>query len=52
MGNFLYYLAVFLIIIWAIAFLGFHVGALIHLLLIVAVIAVLLRIISGRRPLI
>lgn len=51
MGNLLYYIAVFLVIVWAIAFLGFHVGSgLIHLLLVIAIIAVLLRVISGRTP--
>ena len=47
----LYTLAVVLIVLWALGFLAFHVGGgLIHLLLVIAVIAVLLRIIQGRRP--
>jgi hypothetical protein len=47
MGNLLYIIAVVLIISWAIGFLGMHVGGLIHILLVIAVIAVLIRIIKG-----
>lgn len=50
MENLLYYIAVFLIIVWAIGFLGFNAGGIIHILLVVALIAVLLRVIGGRRP--
>ena len=47
----LYTLAVVLVILWALGFLAFHVGGgIIHLLLVIAIIAVLLRIIQGRRP--
>ncbi len=49
MGNLLYILAVILIIGWAVGFLGFHTGGLIHILLVIAVIAVILRLIQGRR---
>jgi len=46
----LYTVAVVLVVLWALGFLAFHVGGgLIHLLLVIAVIAVLLRIIQGRR---
>ena len=45
MGNLLYVIAVILIIGWAIGFLGYHAGGLIHILLVIAVIAVLLRVI-------
>lgn len=51
MENLLYYIAVILIIIWAIGFLGYNAGALIHLLLIIAIISVLLRLIRGQKPL-
>lgn len=48
----LYTLAVVLVVLWALGFLAFHVGGgLIHLLLVIAVIAVLFRIIQGRRVL-
>jgi uncharacterized protein DUF5670 len=47
----LYTLAIVLVILWALGFLAFHVGGgIIHLLLVIAIIAVLLRIIQGRRP--
>jgi hypothetical protein len=49
MGNLLYALAVILIIAWAIGFIGFHVGGIIHILLVIAIIAVIIRIIQGRR---
>lgn len=48
MGNLLYIIAVILIIGWAVGFLGFHAGGLIHILLVIAIIAVLFRVISGK----
>ncbi len=51
MGNILYTVAVILVIIWAIGFLGFHTGGIIHLLLVIAIIAVILRVIKGSKPL-
>lgn len=51
MRNLLYIIAVVIIIIWAIGFIGYHAGGLIHLLLIIAIIIILLRVIQGRRPL-
>jgi hypothetical protein len=51
MGNLLYAIAVILIIAWAIGFMGFHVGGIIHVLLVIAIIAVLFRVIQGRRVL-
>jgi len=51
MGNLLYIIAVILIIAWAIGFLGYSAGGIIHILLIIAVIAVILRLIQGRRVL-
>ncbi len=45
MGGILYLIAVILVIAWAIGFLGYHAGGLIHILLVIAVIAVLLKII-------
>ncbi len=47
MGNLLYIIAVILVIGWAIGFLGFHVGGIIHILLVIALIAILLRVIRG-----
>lgn len=51
MNRLLYVIAVVLVIIWAIGFFGFHTNGVIHLLLVIAAIAVLLRIIQGRNPL-
>lgn len=48
MGNLLYLIAVILVIGWAIGYLNFHMGGLIHLLLIIALVAVIFRIIQGR----
>jgi hypothetical protein len=49
MGNLLYLIAVILIIGWAIGFIGFHAGGLIHILLVIAIIAVILRVIRGDK---
>jgi len=50
MGNLLYAVAVILVIIWAISFLGgYYTGGLIHLLLVIAVIVIILKVIQGRR---
>ncbi|MDR2284508.1 MAG: lmo0937 family membrane protein [Sphingobacterium sp.] len=49
MGNLLYLIAVILVIIWAISFLGgYATGGIIHVLLVIAIIVVLLRIIRGN----
>ena len=50
MGNLLYTVAVILIIFWAIGFFAYSVGNIIHILLVIAVIAIILRIIQGKRP--
>jgi hypothetical protein len=49
MNNLLYIVAVVLIIAWAVGFVGFHAGGLIHVLLVIAVIAILVRVIQGKR---
>ncbi len=49
MGNILYIIAVLLVIAWAIGFLGYHAGGIVHVLLVIAIIAVLLQVIRGRR---
>jgi hypothetical protein len=49
MGNLLYIIAVVLIIGWLLGFFVFNVGGIIHVLLIIAVIAILIRIIQGRK---
>ncbi len=48
MGNLLYVIAVVLVIIWAISFFGgYYTGGLIHILLVIAIIAILLRVIRS-----
>ncbi|HQV54993.1 MAG: lmo0937 family membrane protein [Chitinophagaceae bacterium] len=46
----LYLIAVILIIGWLLGFFVFSAGGLIHILLVIAIIAILLRIIQGRNP--
>lgn len=48
MGNILYTIAVILVIFWAIGFLGYNAGGLIHILLVIALVAVILRVIRGN----
>lgn len=51
MGNLLYVIAVILVIAWLIGFVGLHIGGgLIHILLVIAIIAILLRVIKGEKP--
>jgi len=47
----LWTIALILIVLWAVGLLGHVGGGLIHLLLVIAVIAVLIRVIQGRRVL-
>ena len=49
MGNLLYVIAVILLIGWALGFFVYSAGSIIHLLLVIAVIAILFRIIRGER---
>ena len=49
MGNLLYVIAVILVIAWAIGYFGYAAGGLIHLLLVIAIIAVVFRLIQGSR---
>jgi hypothetical protein len=47
MGNILYVVAVILVIIWAITYLGgFFTGGIIHILLVLAVIAIILKLVN------
>jgi len=49
MGTILYTVAVILIILWALSFLGgFYTGGLIHILLVIAVIAIIFNLVGGR----
>ncbi|MFA6261529.1 MAG: lmo0937 family membrane protein [Bacteroidia bacterium] len=51
MSNLLYTIALIMVILWAIGYFGYHFGNLIHVLLVIALIAVLLRVIQGKKPL-
>lgn len=51
MTNLLYLIAVILVIGWAVGFFAFHAGGIIHILLVIAVIAVIFRVIRGDRVL-
>lgn len=42
-------IALVLVVLWLLGFFAFHVGSIIHLLLVVAVIMFLVRLIQGRR---
>jgi hypothetical protein len=46
----LYIIAVILLIGWLLGFFVFSAGGLIHILLVIAIIAILLRVIQGRNP--
>ena len=49
MGNLLYIIAVILLIGWALGFFVYSAGSIIHLLLVIAIIAVVFRLIRGER---
>ncbi len=50
MNSLLYVFAVILIIGWILGFFVFSAGNLIHILLVVAIIAILVRVIRGGNP--
>ena len=49
MSSLLYVVAVVLLIGWALGFFVFAAGSIIHILLVLAIIAILLRLIGGNR---
>lgn len=49
MRNLLYVLAVILVIGWAVGFFAYGVSGMIHVLLVIALIAVILRLIKGNK---
>jgi hypothetical protein len=49
MGYLLYIIAIILIIGWAIGFFAYSAGGIIHILLVLAVIAIIFRLIQGRK---
>jgi hypothetical protein len=46
----LWTIVVILLVLWLLGFIALDVGALIHILLVLAIIVVLIRVIQGRRP--
>ena len=48
MSNLLYVIAVILIISWAVGFFAYSAAGLIHILLVIAIVAVILRLIRGK----
>ena len=40
---------VVLLILWALGFFAFHVGGLVHILLVIAVVVLIIRLLQGRR---
>lgn len=49
MKNLLYIIAVVLVIGWVLGFFVYNAGGIIHALLVIAVIMILIRVISGRK---
>jgi len=49
MGNLLYIIAIVLVLFWAIGFFAYSAGGIIHVLLVIAIIAILLRLIQGNK---
>lgn len=49
MGNILYVIAVVLLIGWILGFFVYSAGSIIHILLVIAVIAIVLQVIRGQR---
>jgi F0F1-type ATP synthase assembly protein I len=51
MGSLLYIVAVILVIGWAVGYFAYSAGHVIHILLVIALIAIIFQIIRGRRVL-
>jgi hypothetical protein len=49
MGNFLYLIALILVLVWAVGFFAFSTGSTIHVLLVIAAITVILRLVSRKK---
>jgi Family of unknown function (DUF5670) len=49
MQNLLYVLALLLVIGWAVGFVGYNAGGLIHVLLVIALISVVFRLFIGKK---
>ena len=46
MGNLLYFIAIILLVGWAVGFFAYSAGAIIHILLVIALIAFIIRVIQ------
>jgi len=42
---------IILVVLWALGFFAFHVGGLIHVLLVIAAVVLIIRLLQGRRVL-
>ena len=51
MGSLLYIIAIILLIGWAVGFFAYSAGGIIHVLLVIAIIAIIFRLIQGRKVL-
>jgi hypothetical protein len=49
MGNLLYIIAVILIIGWVVGFFAYSAGGIIHVLLVIAVIAIIFQVVRGTK---
>ncbi|MEO9258390.1 MAG: lmo0937 family membrane protein [Crocinitomicaceae bacterium] len=49
MSGLLYLIAVILLVLWAVGYFAFGLGSLIHILLGIAIVAILFRLIGGSR---
>jgi hypothetical protein len=49
MRSLLYLIAIVMVIGWLVGFIGYSLGGLIHILLVIAILSVLLDVIRGRR---
>ena len=50
MSNLLYTVAIILVILWALGYFAYGMGNIIHILLVIAIIAILFRVIKGNNP--
>jgi len=49
MGGILYTIALVLVVLWALGFFLGHIGSIIHLLLVIAVIVIVYQLVTGKR---
>jgi fatty acid desaturase len=49
--NMLETILIILVVLWALGFFAFHVGGLVHVLLVIAAVILIIRLLQGRRVL-